>query len=102
MTSAHSNRAASGKKWSQDVTEHSNAMDLEEGVFEKDSPHEIALSLKHSAEHSHRRKAEPFQSAMSMLNFYINRAGHNLPASRKKILEDAKDELRKAFGRDTD
>ena len=103
MTSTtHSSHAASGKKWSQDVTEHSNAMDLEEGVFEKDSAHEIALSLKRSAEHSHRRKAEPFQSAMSMLNFYINRAGKNLPASRKKILEDAKDELRKAFGRDTD
>jgi len=102
VTSTHSNHAASGKKWSQDVTQHSNAMDLEEGVFEKDSPHEIALSLKRSAEHSHRRKAEPFQSAMSMLNFYINRAGDNLTASRKKILEGAKDELRKAFGRDTD
>jgi hypothetical protein len=105
MSSAHSHthsHAAKGKKWSQDVTEHSDAMDLDEGVFEKDSPHQIALSLQRSAEHSHRRKAEPFQSAMSMLNFYINRAGHNLPAGRKKILEDAKDELRKVFGRESD
>ncbi len=91
-----------GEKWSQDVTEHSNAMDLEDGVFEKDDPHQIALSLKRSAEHSHRRKAEPFQSAMSMLNFYINRAGHNLPAGRKQTLEDAKDELRKVFGRESE
>ena len=75
-------------------------MDLEDGVFENDDPHQIALSLKRSAEHSHRRKAEPFQSAMSMLNFYINRAGHNLPAARKTTLEAAKDELRKVFGRD--
>jgi hypothetical protein len=105
MSSTHSHthsHAAKGKKWSQDVTEHSDAMDLDEGVFEKDSPHQIALSLKRSAEHSQRRKAEPFQSAMSMLNFYINRAGHNLPAGRKKILEDAKDELRKVFGRESD
>ena len=89
-----------GQKWSQEVTENSDAMDLEDGVFEKDDPHQIALSLKRSAEHSHRRKAEPFQSAMSMLNFYINRAGHNLPAARKKTLEAAKDELRKVFGRE--
>ncbi|WP_263489014.1 DUF3175 domain-containing protein [Mesorhizobium sp. ES1-3] len=74
-------------------------MDLEEHVFESDDAKKIAASLKRSAEHSHRRKAEPFQSAMSMLNFYINRAGKNLPAARKKILEDAKDELRTAFGR---
>jgi hypothetical protein len=92
--------AGDGKKWSQDVTEHSDAMDLEEHIFESDDPHRIALSLKHSAEQSHRRKSEPYQSAMSMLNFYINRAGDNLPARRKKVLEDAKDELRKVFGRD--
>ena len=87
------------QKWSSEVTEHSDAMDLEDHVFESDDPGKIAASLKRSAEHSRRRKAEPFQSAMSMLNFYINRAGKNLPAERKKILESAKDELRAAFGR---
>jgi hypothetical protein len=92
--------AGHGTKWSQDVTEHSDAMDLEPGIFESDDPHKVALSLKHSAERSHRRKAEPYQSAMSMLNFYINRAGHNLSAKQKKVLEDAKDELRKVFGRE--
>lgn len=91
---------AHGEKWSQDVTEHSDAMDLEEHIFESDDPHRIALSLKHSAEASHRRKSEPYQSAMSMLTFYINRAGKNLTAKQKKVLEDAKDELRKVFGRD--
>ncbi|MER8852295.1 DUF3175 domain-containing protein [Mesorhizobium australicum] len=90
---------ATKQKWSAEVTEHSDAMYLEDHVFESDDAKKIAASLKRSAEHSHRRKAEPFQSAMSMLNFYINRAGKNLPAARKKILEDAKDELRAAFGR---
>jgi len=88
------------RKWSADVTEHSDAMDLEDHVFESDDAKKIAASLKRSAEHSDRRKAEPFQSAMSMLNFYINRAGKNLPDERKKVLEKAKDELRAAFGRD--
>lgn len=88
------------EKWSQDVTEHSDAMDLDEGVFAGDDPHKIALSLKHSAESSDRRKSEPYRSAMSMLTFYINRAGHNLPKKQLKVLEDAKDELRKVFGRD--
>ncbi|WP_421912253.1 DUF3175 domain-containing protein [Mesorhizobium sp.] len=87
------------QKWSAEVTEHSDAMDLEDHIFESDDPGKIAASLKRSAEHSHRRKAEPFQSAMSMLNFYINRAGKNLPAERRKVLESAKDELRAAFGR---
>lgn len=87
-------------KWSAGVTDHSDALDLEDKVFEKHDPKEIAASLKRSAEHSHRRKAEPFQSAMSMLNFYINRAGRNLPEKQKKVLEDAKDELRVAFGRE--
>lgn len=87
------------RKWSADVTEHSDAMDLEDHVFESHDTRKIAASLKRSAEHSDRRKAEPFQSAMSMLNFYINRAGKNLPAGQKKVLEDAKDELRAAFGR---
>ncbi|MDW6020181.1 DUF3175 domain-containing protein [Mesorhizobium sp. BAC0120] len=87
------------KKWSAEVTRHSDALDLEQNVFENDDPHKIALSLKRSAEQSRRRKADPFRSAMSMLTFYINRAGKNLPAKRKRTLEKAKDELRKAFGR---
>jgi hypothetical protein len=88
------------KKWSADVTEHSDALDLEQHVFEQADPKKIAASLKRSAEQSHRRKAEPFRSAMSMLTFYINRAGKNLPDRRKKVLENAKDELRVAFGRE--
>ena len=88
------------KKWSQDVTGHSDALDLDQGVFTLDDPAAIAASLKRSAEHSHRRKGTPFQSAMSMLTFYINRAGHDLPATRKAVLEEAKAELRKAFGKD--
>ena len=88
------------RKWSQEVTEHSDALDLEEGVFTRDDPAEIARSLKRSAERSKRRKADPFRSALSMLSFYINRAGKTLPAARKKILMQAKDELRKQFGRD--
>lgn len=88
------------RKWSGEVTEHSNALDLQSGVFEKDDPKAIARSLKRSAEHSKRRKAEPYRSAMSMLTFYINRAGKNLPAKQKHVLEDAKDELRKLYGRD--
>ncbi len=92
--------AAAKRKWSQEVTERSDALDLEKDVFSKSSPRAIALSLKRSAEASGRRKGTPLQSAMSMLNFYINRAGTNLPASRKRVLEQAKDELRKAFGRE--
>ena len=88
------------KKWSQDVTEHSDAMDLKDGVFKSRSPKKIADSVKHSAEASHRRKSSPFQSAMSMLNFYINRAGEQLSKSRRTTLEKAKDELRKDFGRE--
>ena len=90
------------EKWSQDVTEHSDALDLEEHIFESDDPEAIARSLKRSAESSDRRKAEPYRSAMSMLTFYINRAGKNLPEKQKKVLEQAKDELRKLFGRDSD
>ncbi|AZO51716.1 MAG: DUF3175 domain-containing protein [Mesorhizobium sp.] len=90
------------RKWSAEVTGHSDALDLEEHIFESDDARKIAASLKRSAEHSDRRKAEPFQSAMSMLNFYINRAGSNLPAERKRVLEKAKDELRAAFGRERD
>ena len=90
------------EKWSADATEHSDALDLEEHVFEKDDPKAIAASLKRSAEKSDRRKAEPLRSAMSMLTFYINRAGKNLPAERKKVLEQAKDELRALYGREAD
>jgi hypothetical protein len=88
------------EKWSAEVTEHSDALDLEEHIFEQKDPKKIAASLKRSAEKSERKKAEPFQSAMSMLTFYINRAGKNLPARQKKVLEEAKDELRAAFGRE--
>jgi hypothetical protein len=88
------------EKWSAEVTEHSDALDLEPHVFEGDDPKRIAASLKRSAEKSEWRKSEPYRSAMSMLTFYINRAGKNLPDSRKKVLEDAKDELRKLFGRE--
>ena len=88
---------ASSKTWSAEVTEHSDALDLKEGVFEQDDPKRIAASLKRSAEHSKRRKSSPFRSAMSMLTFYVNRAGKNLPARQKHVLEDAKGELRKLF-----
>jgi len=92
-------RQQSERKWSGEVTETSDALDLEQDIFKSRSAKRIAASLKHSAEQSHRRKASPFQSAMSMLNFYINRAGKNLPASRKRVLEAAKTELRRLFGR---
>jgi hypothetical protein len=88
------------KRWSQEVTEHSNALDLEKGVFTLDSPKEIALSLKRSAEQSHRRKSDPYRSAMSMLTFYINRAGKHLSDADRSKLEKAKDELRKLFHRE--
>jgi hypothetical protein len=87
-------------KWSQSVTDNSDAMDLKPDVFKLDDPKKIAASLKRSAERSHRRKSAPYRSAMSMLTFYVNRAGHNLPAKRRRVLERAKDELRKAFGKD--
>ncbi len=90
---------AAARKWSRNVTEHSDALDLEKDVFSRDDPADVARSLKHSAEHSRRRRGTPFQSAMSMLTFYINRAGKRLPKARKQILEDAKDELRGLFHR---
>ncbi len=93
-------RTASAKRWSQTVREHSHALDLRRDVFTLDDAGEIAASLKRSAERSHRRKSDPYRSAMSMLTFYINRAGANLPIKRRRILERAKDELRKAFGRE--
>jgi hypothetical protein len=83
--------------WSNKVTKESNALDLESGVFTRSNPRKIAASLKRSAEESSRRKGTPLQSAMSMLNFYINRAGKNLPAARRRTLEKAKAELRKLF-----
>ena len=87
------------KKWSAKITQESNALDLEEGVFTWKDPRRIAGSLKRSAEASRRRKSSPFRSAMSMLVFYINRAGSNLDAEQEKILEAAKTELRKLYGR---
>jgi Protein of unknown function (DUF3175) len=89
----------STKRWSQEVTEHSNALDLEKGVFTLKDPKKIALSLKRSAEQSHRRRSDPYRSAMSMLTFYINRAGKKLSKAEHDRLEKAKDELRKAFDR---
>ena len=88
------------KRWSADATAHSDALDLEPNVFEKESAAEIARSLKRSAEASNRRKSSPFRSAMSMLTFYINRAGRNLPPERKQTLEAAKGRLRELFARD--
>jgi hypothetical protein len=88
------------KNWSGYVTHHSIALDLEEGVFTWNDPKRIAASLKNSAQQSIRRKAPPFQSAMSMLNFYINRAGKNLKPERRKILEQAKIELRNLFNKE--
>ena len=87
------------EKWSKRVTEHSDALDLEAHVFKQEDPQKIANSLKRSAERSERRKSSPFRSAMSMLTFYINRAGRNLSEDRKQVLERAKTELRKEFGR---
>lgn len=89
----------SKKYWSAGVTERSNALDLEANVFTLDDPAAIARSLKRSAEASDRRKAPPFRSAMSMLVFYINRAGRGLSEKRRRVLERAKDELRRAFER---
>jgi hypothetical protein len=100
VRSRKSAHTSSRRRWSQHVTEHSDAMTLDRGVFSQRDPKRIAASLKRSAERSRRRKSDPFRSALSMLTFYINRAGRNLPASRKKTLMRAKDELRKQFGRD--
>ena len=102
---AHARRAAgrrrAKKKWSQQVTRTSNALDLDPKVFAGRSAKAVAASLKRSALRSRRRKSSPYQSAMSMLNFYINRAGSGLTASQRTVLERAKGELRKAFGRES-
>jgi hypothetical protein len=101
--SSRSRRASArqgSRRWSGEVTKHSNALDLQPRVFRSTNARRIALSLKRSAEHSKRRKDTPYQSAMSMLNFYINRAGKNLPQRQKRVLERAKEELRDVFGRE--
>ena len=98
-----SKRPSQGKKprrWSQDVTEHSHALDLDKGVFTLKDPKKIAASLKRSAETSRRRKSDPYRSVMSMLTFYINRAGKGLSQAERTRLDKAKGELRKAFGRE--
>lgn len=87
------------RKWSAKVTEKSDALDLEAKVFKSGNPRKVAKSLKRSSDTSKRRKGTPLQSAMSMLNFYINRAGKNLPAKDKKVLDDAKEELRQLYGK---
>jgi hypothetical protein len=99
-TSKPTSRKKSTRRWSAEVTRNSDALDLEDRVFSKENPRQVALSLKRSADASRRRKASPYQSAMSMLNFYINRAGNSLNAKQKRVLEQAKPELRKLFGRD--
>jgi hypothetical protein len=90
------------RRWSRKVTQRSDALDLQGGVFTWKDPKRIAASLKRSAQSSKRRKADPFRSALSMLTFYINRAGKSLPASRRRVLMRAKNELRSQFGRVTD
>jgi hypothetical protein len=97
---SHKSDKASPGKWASKVTRESNALDLEQGVFTWKDPKKIARSLKKSAEGSTRRKSVPFRSAMSMLVFYINRAGSKLDRDQKRILEQAKDELRKLYGRE--
>src|ERR671924_1375575 len=87
------------KRWSRRVTERSNALDLDPGVFSRDDPRSIARSLKRSADRSRRRKSDPFRSAMSMLTFYINRTGKTLSATQRRRLETAKDELRRLYRR---
>jgi hypothetical protein len=88
------------RRWSARVTSRSNALDLDRSVFTWKDPRRIARSLKRSAEHSHRRKSSPYRSAMSMLTFYINRAGDNLGAGQRRVLERAKQELRHSYGRE--
>jgi hypothetical protein len=97
---ARKRRAAPPRKWSAAVTERSNALDLASRVFAGNDPKRIARSLKRSAETSTRRKSGAYRSAMSMLTFYINRAGRNLPAAHRRVLERAKDELRRLYGRE--
>ncbi|HEY8993872.1 MAG TPA: DUF3175 domain-containing protein [Lacunisphaera sp.] len=87
------------RRWSARVTDTSDAMTLETGIFRSNDPRRIARSVKRSSEHSHRRKANPYRSAISMLTFYENRAGRNLSPAKKLTLEEAKAELKKLFGK---
>jgi hypothetical protein len=96
----HTTKRRSSRKWSAGVNETSDALDLKGGIFKQDDPKAIATSLKNSAKRGHRRKGTPYQSAMSMLNFYINRAGKNLPEKQKNVLQKAKDELKIVFNRE--
>jgi hypothetical protein len=100
-TTTHAKPAPKAKRWSGRVTKESNALDLDRSVFTWKDPKRIARSLKASADHSDRRKADPYRSAMSMLTFYINRAGKNLGARQLKILEQAKVELRRIYHKET-
>src|SRR5207249_10663997 len=99
MSKTRKKSSKRGRRWSAKVTKHSDALDLDRDVFKEKDPRKIALSLKRSAQRSTRRKGAPYQSAMPIVNFYINRAGKNLPKTRKRVLEHAKDELRDGFGR---
>lgn len=99
MAAHRARTPARGQRWSNEVTRTSNALDLEPGVFKKDSARAIASSLKRSAERSQRRKTDSFRSAMSMLTFYLNRAGKTLSADRKRILNEAKEALRALYRR---
>lgn len=98
-TARPTTKKAPARRWSGDVTARSNALDLEPGVFTQRSPRAIAASLRRSAERSRRRKTDAFRSAMSMLTFFVNRAGRNLAPGRRRTLERAKDELRRLYGR---
>ena len=98
-TKQKQDRSQKTKKWSARVNATSNSLDLKENLFKSKNSEDIAKSLKRSAERSKRKKGTPFQSAMSMLNFYINRAGKNLTPTRKKILEGAKEKLRNLFNK---
>jgi hypothetical protein len=100
-TKRASRAGTAGRKWSSTVMQKSDALDLEAGVFTHRSARRIALSLKRSALASHRRRAKPFQSAMSMLNFHINRGGSSLTAERRRVLNQTKTELRKLFDRES-
>jgi hypothetical protein len=100
-TTKKKKKKAASRRWSQRVTQRSNALDLDPRVFTRADPRSIARSLKRSAERSRRRKSDPYRSAMSMLTFYINRAGKSLPAARRRRLEAAKNELRKLYKKPT-
>jgi Protein of unknown function (DUF3175) len=97
---AKTRTAPGSRRWSQRVTEESDALDLQRGVFAQKDPKRIAASLKRSAQRSKRRKSDPYRSAMSMLTFYLNRAGKNLSGGQRRVLQQAKDELRRQFGRE--